>query len=76
MSSVVGLLSGYTAGDTGISGFHYELTRYNKAMFIVYSVAPLLFRMASSSYFNMALLTSDFYGLLFGKLSGRQDIFT
>jgi len=39
----------------------------HKAMFILYSVAPLLFRMASSSYFNMALLTSDFYGLLFGQ---------
>ncbi|KAJ8593517.1 DUF914-domain-containing protein [Rhizopogon salebrosus TDB-379] len=44
------------------------LSGYTAAMFIVYSVAPLLFRMASSSYFNMALLTSDFYGLLFGLL--------
>ena len=36
------------------------------AMFILYTVAPLLYRMASSTYYNISLLTSDFYGLLFG----------
>jgi hypothetical protein len=35
-------------------------------MFILYTVAPLLYRMASSTYYNISLLTSDFYGLLFG----------
>jgi solute carrier family 35, member F1/2 len=35
-------------------------------MFILYTVAPLLYRLASSAYFNISLLTSDFYGLLFG----------
>jgi hypothetical protein len=35
-------------------------------MFTLYTVAPLLYRMASSAYFNISLLTSDFYGLLFG----------
>lgn len=35
-------------------------------MFILYSVAPLLYRMSSSAYYNISLLTSDFYGLLFG----------
>jgi len=30
-------------------------------------VAPLLYRMASSTYFNMSILTSDFWGLCFGK---------
>ncbi|OJA10292.1 hypothetical protein AZE42_05010 [Rhizopogon vesiculosus] len=44
------------------------LAGYTASIFIVYSLAPLLFRMASSSYFNIALLTSDFYGLLFGLL--------
>lgn len=38
-------------------------------MFILYTVAPLLYRMASSAYYNISLLTSDFYGLLFGMLS-------
>lgn len=42
------------------------LVAYTAAMFILYTVAPLLYRMASSVYFNIALLTSDFYGLLFG----------
>lgn len=35
-------------------------------MFILYTVAPLLYRMASSAYYNLSLLSSDFYGLLFG----------
>ena len=35
-------------------------------MYILYTVAPILYRMASSAYYNISLLTSDFYGLLFG----------
>lgn len=35
-------------------------------MFILYTVAPLLYRMASSAYYNLSILSSDFYGLLFG----------
>jgi len=42
------------------------LVAYTSAMFILYSVAPLLYRSASSAYFNLSLLSSDFYGLLFG----------
>lgn len=38
-------------------------------MFILYTVAPLLYRMASSTYYNLSLLSSDFYGLLFGAFS-------
>jgi hypothetical protein len=40
--------------------------RYCPAMFILYTVAPLLYRTASSTYYNISLLTTDFYGLLFG----------
>jgi solute carrier family 35, member F1/2 len=35
-------------------------------MYILYTVAPLLYRLASSTYYNLSLLSSDFYGLLFG----------
>ncbi|KAF4610744.1 hypothetical protein D9613_006838 [Agrocybe pediades] len=42
------------------------LVAYTSAMVILYTVAPLLYRMASSAYFNLSLLSSDFYGLLFG----------
>ncbi|KJA13674.1 hypothetical protein HYPSUDRAFT_72930 [Hypholoma sublateritium FD-334 SS-4] len=42
------------------------LMAYTCAMLILYTVAPLLYRMASSAYFNLSLLSSDFYGLLFG----------
>ena len=42
------------------------LIAYTAAMLILYTVAPILYRMASSAYYNISLLTSDFYGLLFG----------
>ncbi|KAI0058948.1 DUF914-domain-containing protein [Artomyces pyxidatus] len=42
------------------------LVAYTAAMLILYTVAPLLYRMASSTYYNLSLLSSDFYGLLFG----------
>jgi len=42
------------------------LIAYTAAMLILYTVAPILYRMASSAYFNLSLLSSDFYGLLFG----------
>jgi len=42
------------------------LFAFTAAMFILYTVAPLLYRSASSVYFNLSLLSSDFFGLLFG----------
>jgi len=42
------------------------LIAYTAAMIILYTVAPLLYRLASSTYYNLSLLSSDFYGLLFG----------
>ncbi|KAH7108347.1 DUF914-domain-containing protein [Auriculariales sp. MPI-PUGE-AT-0066] len=39
---------------------------YTAAMFILYTVAPLLYRMSSSTYYNLSLLSSDFFGLLVG----------
>ncbi|KAJ3794634.1 DUF914-domain-containing protein [Lentinula aff. detonsa] len=42
------------------------LLAYTSAMFILYTVAPILYRMASSGYYNLSLLSSDFYGLIFG----------
>ncbi|KAJ7115841.1 solute carrier family 35 member SLC35F1/F2/F6 [Mycena epipterygia] len=35
-------------------------------LFILYTVAPLLYRMASSAYYNLSLLSSDWYGLIIG----------
>jgi len=43
------------------------IVAFTSAMFILYSVAPLLYRLASSAFFNLSLLSSDFYGLLFGE---------
>ncbi|KAG9322225.1 hypothetical protein KVV02_001965 [Mortierella alpina] len=39
---------------------------FDIALFIMYSVSPLLFRLSSATFFNLSLLTSDFYGLIFG----------
>jgi len=42
------------------------LFAYISAMVILYSVAPLLFRYASAPFYNLSLMTSDFFSLLFG----------
>ncbi|KAJ2925918.1 hypothetical protein H1R20_g11170, partial [Candolleomyces eurysporus] len=47
----------------GIIGLIFAFTI---AMIILYTVAPMIYRWASSTYFNLSLLSSDFYGLLFG----------
>ncbi|KAI9451997.1 hypothetical protein BJY52DRAFT_1190615 [Lactarius psammicola] len=42
------------------------LFAYTLAMFVMYTVAPLLYRLASSTYYNLSLRSASFYGLLFG----------
>jgi len=42
------------------------LVAYSAAMLFLYTIAPILYRMASSTYYNLSILSSDFYGLLFG----------
>jgi len=42
------------------------LLAYTAAMFILYTTAPILYRLASSVFYNLSLLSSDFFGLLFG----------
>ena len=37
------------------------------AMLVLYTVSPLLYRLASATYCNLSLLSSNFYGLLFGE---------
>ncbi|ORZ05536.1 hypothetical protein BCR41DRAFT_312254 [Lobosporangium transversale] len=39
---------------------------FDTAMFIMYSTSPILIRLSSATFFNLSLLTSDFYGLIFG----------
>ncbi|RIB25135.1 hypothetical protein C2G38_2138915 [Gigaspora rosea] len=38
---------------------------YNFAMFLLYSLTPILFRLSSALFFNLALLSSDFYTYIF-----------
>ncbi|KIM33102.1 hypothetical protein M408DRAFT_20401 [Serendipita vermifera MAFF 305830] len=49
--------------DGRVIGF---IVAYTVSMYILYTVAPILYRLASSTYFNLSILTSDFYGLIFG----------
>ncbi|KAI7898039.1 solute carrier family 35 member SLC35F1/F2/F6 [Cokeromyces recurvatus] len=39
---------------------------YTICMFVLYSCAPVLFRLGSAVLYNLSILTSDFYGLIFG----------
>ncbi|KAG4306276.1 hypothetical protein PORY_000264 [Pneumocystis oryctolagi] len=39
---------------------------YNISLFIFYSLTPILFRMSSAVFYNMSLLTSDFWGFIVG----------
>lgn len=48
-----GAVGGYFAG--------YTLT-----MLLLYTTAPILFRMSSAAFYNLSLLTSDFWSLLMG----------
>ncbi|KAJ2156295.1 hypothetical protein GGF46_005281 [Coemansia sp. RSA 552] len=40
---------------------------FGLVMFVLYSLAPFLFRMGSATVYNLSILTSDFYGLIFAK---------
>lgn len=42
------------------------LVAFTCGMLILYTVAPILYRMASSAYYNLSIISADFYGLLFG----------
>ncbi|CAO3588041.1 unnamed protein product [Absidia cylindrospora] len=39
---------------------------YTVCMFVLYSLAPVMFRLGSAVLYNLSILTSDFYGLIFG----------
>ncbi|KAK9718734.1 hypothetical protein K7432_005279 [Basidiobolus ranarum] len=41
---------------------------FSALLFSFYSIAPILFRLSSSTFFNISMLTSDFYGLIFGLI--------
>ncbi|KAJ1963050.1 hypothetical protein GGI12_002276 [Dipsacomyces acuminosporus] len=40
---------------------------FDLVMFILYTLAPILFRLSSATFYNLSIMTSDFYGLIFGK---------
>jgi len=42
------------------------LAGYYLIMFLLYSTVPILLRMSSACFYNLSLLTSDFWGLIIG----------
>ena len=42
------------------------LTGYTFALTLFYSLAPIVFRMGSAAFFNISLLTSNFWGVVVG----------
>ncbi|KAI9752653.1 MAG: ferrochelatase hem15 [Chaenotheca gracillima] len=42
------------------------LTGYTCCLFIFYTGAPLMFRLASAAFFNISLLTGNFWGVIIG----------
>lgn len=40
---------------------------YTTMMFIFYTMTPIVYRLASSVFYNLSLLSANFFGLLFGK---------
>jgi solute carrier family 35 protein F1/2 len=62
-----------TAWNGAIAGY---LVGYTLTLFILYSLAPILFRLSSAMFYNLSLLTSgmsplgrtnsDFWGLIIG----------
>ncbi|KAJ2726660.1 hypothetical protein GGI07_000383 [Coemansia sp. Benny D115] len=47
---------------------------FDLVMFVLYTVAPFLFRMSSATFYNLSILTSDFYGLIFAKYMFHDKI--
>ncbi|KAJ1896162.1 hypothetical protein LPJ81_004803 [Coemansia sp. IMI 209127] len=47
---------------------------FDFVMFVLYTIVPFLFRMSSATFYNLSILTSDFYGLIFSKYMFHQKI--
>ncbi|KAG5647830.1 hypothetical protein DXG03_007754 [Asterophora parasitica] len=60
------LINGIQASALEHKGMKTATWNSMTTMFILYTVAPIIYRLASSTYFNLSLLSSDFWGLLFG----------
>lgn len=69
------LINGAQAGIFDRDSFHTAhwngkvggyLVGFTLCLSIFYSLAPLMFRLASAAFFNISLLTSNFWGVLIG----------
>ncbi len=49
--------------DARVGGY---LSGYTLLLFVFYSLAPLVFRLASAAFFNISLLTANFWGVVIG----------
>ena len=69
------LINGTQAGIFDRTSFHNAtwngavggyLVGYTALLCIFYSLAPIVFRMASAAFFNIGLLTGNFWGVIVG----------
>ena len=49
--------------NAAVAGY---LTGYTLILFLFYSLAPLVFRIASAAFMNISLLTGNFWGVVIG----------
>lgn len=49
--------------DGQVAGY---LVGFTLALFVFYTLAPIMFRMSSAAFFNISLLTAGFWGLAIG----------
>ncbi|KAJ1932672.1 hypothetical protein GGF37_006979 [Kickxella alabastrina] len=47
---------------------------FDLVMFVLYTTAPFLFRLSSATFYNLSILTSDFYGLIFARYMFHDKI--
>ena len=47
---------------------------YNMGMFLVYSIIPVIMQLSSAAFFNVNLLTADFYTILYGILIQKYQV--
>ncbi|KAJ2714777.1 hypothetical protein H4R19_001550 [Coemansia spiralis] len=40
---------------------------FGLVMFVLYTLVPFLFRLSSATFYNLSILTSDFWGIVFAK---------
>lgn len=76
---VIGVQYFATGTDVGSIEWNWTVAGcfigFNLALLVMYMLVPIMFRMSSSAFYNLSLLTSDFWALLIGvKIFGYKSL--